>query len=412
MPDVFISYSRKDKAFVQQLHDALETHNRTSWVDWEGIPLSADWWAEIQAAIEASDTFVFIISPDSVVSEVCLKEIGSAVTLNKRIIPLLHREVDAKAVPPDVSSLNWIFFRDSDDFHAAVAQLIDTMDTDLDWLKAHTRLTVRAMEWEKRSRNDSFLLRGDDLAEAEQLLMQTGKQPALTDLQVWYVMSSRQSATKRQRIVIGAVTLGLVIAIILAVIAFINFLYAQKQSQLAQLARETAESSAATAWQAVEAADVARDQAQVARETAEANEKLAWHAVATAETGERIAAVAQRTAVAEQHRAATAEAKAYGLYDQALADRAILYSRKLAADAVRNLDQDPELGILLALRALNLTYTPEAEDALRQALYTADGVTRLQNMNVEELKTQAQNQVARQLTSAECQVYLPQEPCP
>ena len=68
MADVFISYSRKDKSFVQRLFEALETDSRDAWVDWEDIPLTADWWAEIQEGIEASDTFVFVISPDSAVS--------------------------------------------------------------------------------------------------------------------------------------------------------------------------------------------------------------------------------------------------------------------------------------------------------------------------------------------------------
>jgi hypothetical protein len=332
--------------------------------------------------------------------------------LNKRIIPLLHREVDAKTVPPEVSSLNWIFFRESDKFDDSVANLIDTMDTDLDWLKAHTRLTVRAVEWEKRERNHSFLLRGDDLTEAEQLPMQIDKDPALTDLQIQYIMASRQSAVKRQRIIVGAVTFGLVVSVILSVVAFVNWLNAEKQSQLAHLARETAEASAATAWIAVETADAAKDQAQVARETAEANEKLAWQAVATAENGERLASDAQSTAVAEQHRAATAEAMAYLIRDKAVADRAVAYSGKLAGDALNILATDPELGVLLALQALAISHTPKAEDALRQTLYALDGSTSGQSLDVDALQTLARGKVARQLTAAECQTYLPQEPCP
>ena len=33
MADVFISYSRKDKAFVQRLDEALQQHEREAWVD-------------------------------------------------------------------------------------------------------------------------------------------------------------------------------------------------------------------------------------------------------------------------------------------------------------------------------------------------------------------------------------------
>ena len=51
MADVFISYSRKDKEFVRSLHEALARHNRDTWVDWEDIPLTADWLKEIPKII-------------------------------------------------------------------------------------------------------------------------------------------------------------------------------------------------------------------------------------------------------------------------------------------------------------------------------------------------------------------------
>ncbi len=328
MPDVFISYSRKDQLFVRKLHDALESHDRTTWVDWEGIPLSADWWAEIQVGIEGSDAFIFVISPDSVVSEVSLKEMNCAIGLNKRLIPILRREVQTKAIPPEVSSLNWIFFREEDDFHAAVTTLIETMDTDLAWVKKHTRLTVRAMEWDKNGRNDSFLLRGDDLAAAEQLLIQTGKEPPLTDLQGQYILDSRKSSTRRHRLVIGAITFGFIVALILALIAFMNFKNAQAQ------------------------------------------EARAWLAVATAEEAKNEADKARTGAVADRNRATTAEAKSYILHDEAQTQKNIANSRELAAAALTVLDSDSELSMLLALQGLDVFHTKEAESVLRQAFHT------------------------------------------
>ena len=109
--DVFISYSRKDKSFVQKLHEALTQKQKDSWVDWEDIPLTADWWLEIQEGIEGSHTFVFVISPDSVISKVCHQEIEHAVQHNKRLIPIVCRY--AESVPDSLSHLNWIFFRDA-----------------------------------------------------------------------------------------------------------------------------------------------------------------------------------------------------------------------------------------------------------------------------------------------------------
>ena len=66
MAEVFISYARKDKGFVRDIHAALQKVNRDTWIDWRSIPDSAKWRAEIFAAIEAADNFLFVISPDSV----------------------------------------------------------------------------------------------------------------------------------------------------------------------------------------------------------------------------------------------------------------------------------------------------------------------------------------------------------
>ena len=38
MADVFVSYSRKDGAFVHALYDVLAAAGRDVWVDWEDIP--------------------------------------------------------------------------------------------------------------------------------------------------------------------------------------------------------------------------------------------------------------------------------------------------------------------------------------------------------------------------------------
>jgi len=43
MSDVFISYSRKDVDFVRKLFERLEKSERESWIDWEDMPVTADW---------------------------------------------------------------------------------------------------------------------------------------------------------------------------------------------------------------------------------------------------------------------------------------------------------------------------------------------------------------------------------
>jgi hypothetical protein len=113
--EVFISYSRKDKEFVRWLDQELKHRDREAWVDWEGIPPGDRREKTIYGAIEATHTFIFVLTPDSIASEICGKEIAHAAANNKRLVPIVHRDVAADRVPKSLGELNWIFFRGEDD---------------------------------------------------------------------------------------------------------------------------------------------------------------------------------------------------------------------------------------------------------------------------------------------------------
>src|SRR5262249_19267294 len=82
---MFLFWSRGEiLVLAGRIFDRLKTKNREVWADGEDIPATADWWAEVQAGIEGANTFVFIISPDSVMSDVCRREIDHAIQNNKR----------------------------------------------------------------------------------------------------------------------------------------------------------------------------------------------------------------------------------------------------------------------------------------------------------------------------------------
>ena len=68
MPDVFLSYSRRDTDFVKRLADALKERGKDVWVDVNGIRDAEVFPVALRRAIEGSDAFVFVISPDSVAS--------------------------------------------------------------------------------------------------------------------------------------------------------------------------------------------------------------------------------------------------------------------------------------------------------------------------------------------------------
>src|SRR5580700_3323840 len=120
---IFISYSRKDMSFADRFDAALKARGFEPLIDREEIYAFEDWWKRIQALIGRADTVVFVLSPDAVQSEVALKEVAYAASLNKRFAPIVCRRVEDSAVPDALRRLNFIFFDDAEQFDASIDRL-------------------------------------------------------------------------------------------------------------------------------------------------------------------------------------------------------------------------------------------------------------------------------------------------
>src|SRR6202795_258892 len=96
---IFISYSRKDMAFADRLEAELKARGFEPLIDRNEIYAFEDWWKRIEALIGRADTVVFVLSPDAVKSDVALKEIEYAATLNKRFAPIVYRRADDGLIP-------------------------------------------------------------------------------------------------------------------------------------------------------------------------------------------------------------------------------------------------------------------------------------------------------------------------
>ncbi len=233
MSDVFISYAREDSRLVRRLYEALEASRREVWVDWEGIPPTAEWLEEIYAAIDSANTFIFVLSPDSLASATCAKELEHAVRNNKRLLPVVGREAGEAPVAEALARLNWIFLRDDDDFAAGFETLIEALDTDLEHVKLHTRYLKRAVDWQRRERDKSLALRGSELRAAEEWLAASGdKEPRPTSLHNRFLLESRRAATRRQRTVIGSVAGGVLVALVLGILSVQQRNEKRRQRQL------------------------------------------------------------------------------------------------------------------------------------------------------------------------------------
>lgn len=164
---VFISYSRKDMPFADRLEATLKARGFEPLIDREEIYAFEDWWKRIEALIGQADTIVFVLSPDSVKSDVALKEVAYAASLNKRFAPIVYRPIEDGAVPEPLRRLNFIFFDNADRFETSANKLAEALQTDIVWVRRHTEFGEAARRWIEAGRVGGLLLRPPILDQAE-----------------------------------------------------------------------------------------------------------------------------------------------------------------------------------------------------------------------------------------------------
>ena len=200
---VFISYSREDLNFADQLDAALSTYGFECLVDRHGISGGEDWKRRLGDLISEADTVVFVLSPSSAPSEICDWEVEEAARLNKRILPVNWRPLEGVSPPPRLRELNYIFFYEEpklpgSGFGTGLASLIAALNTDFDWLREHTRYLQRAIEWDTGGRPANRLLSGDDIAEAKTWVARRPKgAPEPTALHLDFIRASEEEAAAR-----------------------------------------------------------------------------------------------------------------------------------------------------------------------------------------------------------------------
>jgi tetratricopeptide (TPR) repeat protein len=232
---VFISYSRKDMAFADRLEAALKARGFEPLIDRSDIYAFEKWWERIEALIARADTVAFVLSPDAAASDVALKEVALAASLNKRFAPVVRRRVDEKLIPEPLAKLNFIFFDDETQFEQRAEQLAEALRTDIGWIRQHTDFGEQARRWAQAKGPAGLLLRSPVLEQAERwIASRPPGAPAPTDETQTFIRRSRQGATRRRNILTGSLAAGLVLALGLAGLAYWQRGIAVEQRGIAQ----------------------------------------------------------------------------------------------------------------------------------------------------------------------------------
>lgn len=100
---IFVSYARVDKPYCIRIVETLHAHE--IWYD-QRLYAGQHWWKEIMRRLDWCDVFIYLLSPDSVNSIYCRKELEVARQLERDIIPVL---INAETViPEDLQEFHYV----------------------------------------------------------------------------------------------------------------------------------------------------------------------------------------------------------------------------------------------------------------------------------------------------------------
>jgi WD40 repeat protein len=209
---------------VTRLAEAIESGGKQVWIDTAGIEDTEVFPLAIRSAIETSDAFLFVISPASVASRFCEQEVDYAVSLHKRLVPVLRARVSDEELPEPIRERSWIPFETDAEFAGSLSRVLSALDTDLEHRRSHTLWLTKAIEWDQQGRDKSLLLRGGELRAGETWLGGTTGQsdPAPTTLQRELLLASRQAAARRGRLLVTGSLAVTLLAVGLVVFALIS----------------------------------------------------------------------------------------------------------------------------------------------------------------------------------------------
>ncbi len=127
MPEVFISYSRKDAEFALKLTADLERRGIQVWIDQGDIVAGDAWRKQIVEGIQSCRVFLVILSPRSATSENVVKELSIAESGHKKIVPILYQPVEIpKEMEYQLAGLQYQAF-DHGDYEENVARLVQVI---------------------------------------------------------------------------------------------------------------------------------------------------------------------------------------------------------------------------------------------------------------------------------------------
>ncbi|MDJ0554868.1 MAG: TIR domain-containing protein [Microcoleaceae cyanobacterium MO_207.B10] len=197
MTQVFLSYATPDREIMEKIRSSIMREGLTVWTNETDIGYGKEFQEEIQKGVESADNVVYLISPESLTSEYCQKEIEYAFVNNKRLICLLIKATDLEEIPPRLRAIQFIDITENENpekYEVGVSELLKELQQDAKYYEKHKVLLVKSLKWQRQNYNKSILLRGYNLQNYQAWLKiaETKKQYQPLKIQKEYIAESLQ----------------------------------------------------------------------------------------------------------------------------------------------------------------------------------------------------------------------------
>ncbi len=109
-PNIFMSYSRREVGFVDDLTQRLENQGFKVWLDYRSLVPGTPWAGQIEQGLEESEVILLVVSKASMASQYVELEWRRVLKENKRVILVIFEAVD---LPQELEQFEWVDFRGS-----------------------------------------------------------------------------------------------------------------------------------------------------------------------------------------------------------------------------------------------------------------------------------------------------------
>ncbi len=101
-PKVFISHSAIDADWARSFAEALKSRGVSVWFDEFDVPPGESLREGLESGLRGSDVFVALLDPEYPDKPNLFFELGAAIGMGKRVVPIVPKGLDPRSLPLDV----------------------------------------------------------------------------------------------------------------------------------------------------------------------------------------------------------------------------------------------------------------------------------------------------------------------